>query len=360
MKKLLVILGLLSGLVVCHGQVEPTRVNESPHSVIYNHLYWLQPESYDPALAARSFQTGTPEVIQLAIQLKQVLDGSGLYVDINRLPVDSSYYDSLANAAIYFIDRDHPLLYVERINGAWYYSRTTIEAIPDLHRKLYPFGTRLATYFEAPAWQVKLLRIDLWKWLVLVAMLLVAFVLFYIFNYLSTRFFRPIIKQRLGFSEPVPTYLRRLSRLIALLVTVRFLAYVLPMVQLPPSTNAFLVKGLGILGIFFVIFIVNQVVSLLFHYLRLVTEKTSNTLDDQLLPVLKRIVVIVVWSLGIFYILDYLDVNVTALLAGISIGGLAIALAAQDTVKNFFGSIMILSTGLSRLATGCILATSMG
>ncbi len=36
-----------------------------------------------------------------------------------------------------------------------------------------------------------------------------------------------------------------------------------------------------------------------------------------------------------------LDVNITALLAGLSIGGLALALAAQDTLKNFFGSLMI-------------------
>ena len=60
-----------------------------------------------------------------------------------------------------------------------------------------------------------------------------------------------------------------------------------------------------------------------------------------MLPVLSRIIKIIIWALGIIYILDSLDVNVTALLAGISIGGLAIALAAQDTVKNFFGSIMI-------------------
>src|SRR5690606_10321823 len=99
--------------------------------------------------------------------------------------------------------------------------------------------------------------------------------------------------------------------------------------------------GLGILSIFFIIFIIDQLIRILFFNLRKATEKTANTLDDQLLPVLKRIVSMVVWAIGLFYVLDYLDVNVTALLAGISIGGLAIALAAQDTVKNFFGSIMI-------------------
>ena len=44
---------------------------------------------------------------------------------------------------------------------------------------------------------------------------------------------------------------------------------------------------------------------------------------------------------AIIHILSLLDVNITALLAGLSIGGLAIALAAQETVKNLFGSAMI-------------------
>ena len=45
--------------------------------------------------------------------------------------------------------------------------------------------------------------------------------------------------------------------------------------------------------------------------------------------------------IGLLFILNNLNVNITALLAGLSIGGLALALAAQETIKNFFGSIMI-------------------
>ena len=45
--------------------------------------------------------------------------------------------------------------------------------------------------------------------------------------------------------------------------------------------------------------------------------------------------------MGALVILDNLDVNITGIIAGLSIGGLAFALAAQDTIKNFFGSLMI-------------------
>jgi MscS family membrane protein len=41
------------------------------------------------------------------------------------------------------------------------------------------------------------------------------------------------------------------------------------------------------------------------------------------------------------FILQNLNINVSSLLAGLGIGGVALALAAKDTVANFFGSIMI-------------------
>jgi len=60
-----------------------------------------------------------------------------------------------------------------------------------------------------------------------------------------------------------------------------------------------------------------------------------------LLPIINRITKIVIGFLTVLYVLNLLDVNITAIVAGVSIGGLALALAAQDTVKNLLGSIMI-------------------
>ena len=71
------------------------------------------------------------------------------------------------------------------------------------------------------------------------------------------------------------------------------------------------------------------------------SDKTDNTLDDQLVPLVRKALRSFVVIIGALFILDNLDFNVTAFLAGLSIGGLAFALAAQDTIKNFFGSLMI-------------------
>jgi MscS family membrane protein len=47
--------------------------------------------------------------------------------------------------------------------------------------------------------------------------------------------------------------------------------------------------------------------------------------------------------LGISFALSALGVNIAAIITGLSIGGAALALASQDTIKNLFGSLVILS-----------------
>lgn len=82
-------------------------------------------------------------------------------------------------------------------------------------------------------------------------------------------------------------------------------------------------------------------VDLLAVYLNKFAEKTESTLDDQLVPLVRKALKLFVIVVGVLFVLQALDFNITALLTGISIGGLAFALAAQDTIKNLFGSVMI-------------------
>lgn len=73
-----------------------------------------------------------------------------------------------------------------------------------------------------------------------------------------------------------------------------------------------------------------------------VIKRTDNTLDDQLVPLATRALKVLVVVFGVLVALQSLNVNVVSLLAGLGLGGLALALAAQDTAANVFGSITIL------------------
>jgi len=70
--------------------------------------------------------------------------------------------------------------------------------------------------------------------------------------------------------------------------------------------------------------------------------RTANKLDDALVPLVKRILKVFVTILGLVFVADNLNINVSSLLAGLGLGGLAFALAAKDVVGNLFGSITVL------------------
>ncbi|KAF5415499.1 MAG: Small-conductance mechanosensitive channel MscMJ [Candidatus Methanogaster sp.] len=74
-----------------------------------------------------------------------------------------------------------------------------------------------------------------------------------------------------------------------------------------------------------------------------VTLKTETKLDEQLVPLVIKSLKVVVVMLTVLFLIQNLGGNVTSLLAGLGIGGLALALAAQDTVSNIFGSVTVFS-----------------
>ena len=65
---------------------------------------------------------------------------------------------------------------------------------------------------------------------------------------------------------------------------------------------------------------------------------------QQLLPLVKDVIKLLLWTVSVFWILGAVfQVNVPALIAGLGIGGIAIALAAKESVENLFAAFTILS-----------------
>jgi MscS family membrane protein len=74
---------------------------------------------------------------------------------------------------------------------------------------------------------------------------------------------------------------------------------------------------------------------------RFATDDSVN-IDDMLIPIVGKSIRVAVVILVILQAAQTLsDQPITSILAGIGIGGLALGLAAQDTIRNFFGSLMI-------------------
>ena len=72
------------------------------------------------------------------------------------------------------------------------------------------------------------------------------------------------------------------------------------------------------------------------------TSKTHTKLDDMMAPMVRKSLRIVIVILALVQVAQILsDKPITSILAGLGVGGLAVALAAQETIKNFFGSLVI-------------------
>ena len=71
--------------------------------------------------------------------------------------------------------------------------------------------------------------------------------------------------------------------------------------------------------------------------------------DPRLLPIIKRTALIVIWIIGFATALNNVGINASTILGTLGIGGIAFALAAQDTIKNIFGGFTIFTDKTFRI-----------
>lgn len=72
-------------------------------------------------------------------------------------------------------------------------------------------------------------------------------------------------------------------------------------------------------------------------------RKPDSSIELHLLMVLRTVAHVLIWLAGLATALNSIGFEVTAVLAGLGIGGMALALAAQDTVANIFGGVVVLT-----------------
>ncbi|WP_231582672.1 mechanosensitive ion channel family protein [Pedobacter sp. BMA] len=94
-----------------------------------------------------------------------------------------------------------------------------------------------------------------------------------------------------------------------------------------------------ILSIFWIIL---RIIDFISHVLLFKASLTDNKSDDQLVPFLKELFKTIVIFIGFFTLLGFVfEVNVLTLITGLGIGGIAIALAAKESLENLIGSFTI-------------------
>lgn len=181
-----------------------------------------------------------------------------------------------------------------------------------------------------------------WKWLVLLAAFSLGLVFFSVFRLIAKKikdlaYFQ---KTRVAFWH---FYARQdIDRPLAWVFISLLWLFTLDALELPPKSEKYLLIPVKILLSVNLVRLVYLSMDVFGEQLRIYTAKTPSTLDDHLAPLAVKSGKVLVVVLGVLIVLQNLNVNVMSLLAGLGLGGLALALAAQDAAANLIGSVMIL------------------
>ncbi|MCB9279046.1 MAG: mechanosensitive ion channel family protein [Lewinellaceae bacterium] len=322
----------------------PSLGQETPYNTVYEHLYYLQQDSYKPDLAARTLYGVQDSVkrVKLAVKLKQVYDGMGLYVRLNRIPREADFVDTAVSQPVFTLFPDElPSVYVEKVEGKWYYSAETVSQIEQLHHEVYPFGADLLLNLLPQFGNRKVLGLQAWQFMGLLIILLLVIGAHFVLSRLLKPIVRRLTRSRVYPSLVPPDLTWSIARLISILILIRFIRVFIPPLQLPIEAANFAVTVIRLVSVALLVAILFKSLRVALLYIEKITLRTESKMDEQLLPVLQRGVQFLILAGAIIQVLRILQVDITTLIAGISIGGLAIALAAQDTVKNLFGSLTI-------------------
>lgn len=178
------------------------------------------------------------------------------------------------------------------------------------------------------------------EWLTTFLMILGAIVLGRAIYWLFSRTLKSAIRHNKVRLDDV--LLDALEEPVVFLITLLVVRTVLRRLNLPPEIVSVIDSAIGMMYSLSIAWLIMRLYDAIhINYLQPFAKKSSGAFDDQILPLIRRGLRVIVWALAIIIGLNNAGYDVGTVLAGLGIGGLAVALAAQDTVGNIFGGITL-------------------
>jgi MscS family membrane protein len=285
----------------------------------------------------------------LAQQLEQILDRDTRFDvgDLTNDPRGTTGSGQMTNRERVdsFTDGGHMVdIELERVKlrsgvWVWVFSQDTIERIPRLLR--ITSESPIEKHLPDPLVTWTMAGMPLWQWTAFALVALGASVLAWLVGSLALRWTQPLLRRvapRLNMSSLMP-----------FLGPIRLLAaaglFRLGMEWIGPSPKARLFLGHLLALLFFlgVFWIFQGLVDLTLVLIRATLQTRHRVMSHSVLPLVARMFKILVLTLLIAALLSEWGYNTTTILASLGVGGIAIALAAQKTIENFFGGVSVLA-----------------
>jgi MscS family membrane protein len=238
----------------------------------------------------------------------------------------------------------------------WLFSTATLKGIPSVYEEIRPpwFVPLLWT----PLRDIRFLDLALWQWIILpIAVALVLAVAWLLSRGLFA-VLRPLLFWLTG--QPAGAQLARITPPVRLTVAAVALIAWVSLTTLPLLARFYAARiavAIGIVGVAWLLLrLVDVSADLMRHHLRYLNQP-GRVAITQLLQRLSKLLVLVLGALALLYLGG---VDLTAALAGLGIGGIAVAFAAQKTLESLFGGILIISDQPVRVGDFCKVGNVLG
>jgi MscS family membrane protein len=178
-----------------------------------------------------------------------------------------------------------------------------------------------------------------WQWIALPCVTLLA----WMGAWVLTRLTRRILRRPLAGTPSMldDEALRRLSGPLTLFLALVLGWFGLQFVHLLPRAEEFAEHAIlagYLLALFWALF---RMIDIALQLVEASPWGRSHSIGRAQLPLVGRVAKVVLFAIGLVTLLSQLGFPIASLLAGLGIGGLAVALAAQKTVENLFGAFSI-------------------
>jgi MscS family membrane protein len=191
-----------------------------------------------------------------------------------------------------------------------------------------------------PFLQTTLWGNELWKYLFSLIYIFLAFYISKFLDYLTRVWLKKWAERTTTKFDDL--LLELLNGPVKIVAFVIFLRIGLDVLQWPEMVLKVLARGFTIVVAITLTYMVLKFVDLVMSYWRQrVSDQEDQAFNHQLFPIVRKSLKVFIIAVAALVTLDNLGINITAAIASLSIGGLAVGLAAQDTLANLFGAIAI-------------------
>ncbi len=313
---------------------------KSPRNAVDSVFNWQLGQQQSLTNAAKCFErTGrTQQKLEAAARaLKLVFDAEAAQIELDGIPEDPEFLDDERNPRVVVHPR-LPDVAVERRDGRWVWTRDSLDAIERHYKLKLGWLERVVERMPEPL-RAEYDDVALWQYLALLGLLALGVVVSRLLRAVAKRRVRRLMEK--GGKKWMLELVDASATPAALLGAALVLRLGYPQLRLPVALSTLVhggARAVATVALFWAAFRSADVMS---AALAEQGARSEAKLDDALSPVLRRTLKWAVVIVGLVVGLQSLEVDVTALLASLSIGTLAFGLAAKDTLANFFGSVSI-------------------